>query len=158
MIPTIVIALLVAGFGFAMAYSRTLKHDVATWHVDPLTAPKPSTPNSYRVGPANTTDADAEAPVFDASAGTVGAAFDAMVNDENFVELVGGSAEAGWVTYVQRSTLFGFPDYISVRFIDLDGDRSTLAMFSRSRLGQSDLGVNKKRVTSWLENLTARVN
>ncbi len=66
------------------------------------------------------------------------------------VDVIGGSPSEAFVTYVQTSGLFGFPDYVSVRFIELDAGRSTLAVFSRSRLGQSDLGVNKKRVERWL--------
>ena len=58
-----------------------------------------------------------------------------------------------FVTYVQTSALFAFPDYISVKFIEIDANTSTLAVFSRSRLGKNDLGVNKKRVTAWLDQL-----
>ena len=54
---------------------------------------------------------------------------------------------------MQTSSLFGFPDYVSVKFIEIDAANSTLAIFSRSRLGQSDLGVNKKRVEAWLGQL-----
>ena len=57
------------------------------------------------------------------------------------------------MTYVQTSGLFGFPDYVSVKFIEIDAANSTLAIFSRSRLGKSDLGVNKKRVEAWLGQL-----
>ena len=157
MIPTIIIALIVVLFGGLMAYSRSLSHDVATWHVDPLSAPKPSSPNSYRVGPDGTTEPDAAAPEFSIDAAALGAAFDTVAMNENAVERLAGSPGEGWATYVQRSTLFGFPDYISVRFIDLDNGGSTLAVFSRSRLGQSDLGVNKKRVEDWLSKLTAAI-
>lgn len=157
MFPIIVLALLVALFGGLMAYSRSLSHDAATWHVDPLTAPKPSTPNSYRVGPEGTTEPDDASPRFNVDAAALGAAFDTVAMNENAVERLAGSPSEGWVTYVQRSTLFGFPDYISVRFIDVDGGGSTLAVFSRSRLGQSDLGVNEKRVKDWLAKLTTAI-
>lgn len=156
-IPIIIIALIAALFGGLMAYSRSLSHDPAAWHVDPLTAAKPTTPNSYRVGPDGTTEPDADAPTFSVDAGVLGAAFDTVAMNESAVERLAGSPGDGWVTYVQRSTLFGFPDYISVRFIDVDGGGSTLAVFSRSRLGQSDLGVNKKRVEDWLAKLTAAI-
>ena len=54
---------------------------------------------------------------------------------------------------LKTSTLFAFPDYISVKFIEIDANTSTLAVLSRSRLGQSDLGVNEKRITAWLAQL-----
>ena len=145
----IVLVVVVAAYAI-----RRLDHDAGVWHVDPLTAPTPSTPNSYRVAPAGAAiDSDAVAPTFDMSAADLAVAFDRAARGDGRVDVVGGSPSEGFVTYVQTSGLFGFPDYISVRLIELDGDRSTLAVLSRSRLGQSDLGVNKKRVERWLGNI-----
>lgn len=56
-------------------------------------------------------------------------------------------------TYIQRSFLFRFPDYIYVKFIALDNNTSSLIIFSRSKYGYSDLGVNKRRVLRWLKEL-----
>lgn len=158
------IVLIIAGvvvFAVALAavLVRRLDHDADVWHVDPLTAPTPSTPNSYRVAPADAAiDADSVSPIFPRPVDEVAAAFDRIAIGAGNVEVVAGSADDGFVTYVQSSTLFGFPDYISVRFIEVDATTSTLSVFSRSRLGQSDLGVNKKRVTSWLDQLAATAN
>jgi uncharacterized protein (DUF1499 family) len=55
--------------------------------------------------------------------------------------------------YVQRSRLLGFPDTVVVRYIERSKGRSTLAMYSRSQLGRSDLGVNKARLERWLGKL-----
>jgi len=55
--------------------------------------------------------------------------------------------------YVQRSTLMRFPDSITVRFIPLGNDRSTLAIYSRSQYGYSDFGVNEARIRTWLAAL-----
>jgi uncharacterized protein (DUF1499 family) len=51
--------------------------------------------------------------------------------------------------YVQRSALMQFPDTVDVRFIALSDTTSTLAIYSRSQIGQSDLGVNLKRIRLW---------
>lgn len=59
-------------------------------------------------------------------------------------------------TYIQRSFLFRFPDYIYVKFIALDNNTSSLIIFSRSKYGYSDLGVNKRRVLRWLKALAKR--
>ena len=82
--------------------------------------------------------------------------FAEMTSDAR-VEVIAGSAAAGFVTYVQRSQLFGFPDFISVKFIDLPSGGSTIAVFSRARDGKSDLDVNKKRVTRWVEQTQSRI-
>ena len=153
-IVLIVLGVLAALTIVAAIMIRRLDHDAGVWHVDPLTAPKPSTPNSYRVAPADADiDADAVAPAFQLPVAELATAFDRVARESGHVEVVGGAPANGFVTYVQTSSLFGFPDYISVRFIEIDANSSTLAVFSRSRLGQSDLGVNKKRVTAWLAGL-----
>ena len=53
--------------------------------------------------------------------------------------------------YVQRSALWRFPDLVTVRFIAVSPETSTVAVFSRAIYG--DLGVNRKRVTAWLRLL-----
>ena len=153
-IVLIIVGVVVLGMVIVAVAIRRLDHDAGVWHVDPLTAPTPSTPNSYRVGPSDAAiGSDAVAPTFDMSAADLAVAFDRAARGDGRVDVVGGSPPERFVTYVQTSGLFGFPDYISVRFIEVDGERSTLSVFSRSRLGQSDLGVNEKRVERWLGNL-----
>ena len=53
--------------------------------------------------------------------------------------------------YIQRTRLMQFPDTINVRFIPLTENSSTLAIHSRSQIGQSDLGVNLKRIKAWTD-------
>lgn len=49
-----------------------------------------------------------------------------------------------------RSALFGFPDLVSIQFLDVKGGKSTLAIYSRSVYGRSDLGVNRARTMAWI--------
>ena len=63
-----------------------------------------------------------------------------------------GSLDDLWITYVQRSMVFGFPDYISVRAVEVE-DGSALIIWSRSRYGHSDLGANKRRIDGWLKQI-----
>jgi uncharacterized protein (DUF1499 family) len=56
--------------------------------------------------------------------------------------------------YVQRTKVMRFPDTIVVRYIALGADRSTIALYSRSQLGKGDTGVNKARLTRWLDKLS----
>jgi uncharacterized protein (DUF1499 family) len=53
--------------------------------------------------------------------------------------------------YVQRSERLAFPDTIDIRFIALTDTTSTLAIYSRSQIGYSDMGVNLARIRSWTE-------
>lgn len=59
--------------------------------------------------------------------------------------------------YIQRSGRLGFPDTIVVQFFDRGSSRSTLAIYSRSQLGRSDLGANKARIERWLSRLAEHI-
>lgn len=59
--------------------------------------------------------------------------------------------------FVVRSALFGFPDYVSVKFLDVKGGKSTLAIYSRSVYGRSDLGVNRARTLAWMALVNSSV-
>lgn len=59
--------------------------------------------------------------------------------------------------FVQRSTVFKFPDRISVKFYAGDGGSSTLAIYGRSVFGRYDFGANKRRIERWLSSLRREV-
>lgn len=59
-----------------------------------------------------------------------------------------GSAQEGRITYIARSRIWGFPDYITA---EQRGDQ--LAVYGRLRFGKSDLGVNRRRIEAWLAQL-----
>jgi len=52
--------------------------------------------------------------------------------------------------YIQHSPVFRFPDIITVEFVPLGPDRSSLALYSRSRYGEYDFAKNRNRVERWL--------
>ena len=127
------------------------------WHVDPLDFERPPSPNSYLVASQvlSNQPVDREAPVFSANPTLMAKAFDDFVLSQKSTTRIAGTPESGWFTYVQRTPTLRFPDYISVKFIDLTAGRSTIAIYSRSRFGYGDLGVNKARVEAWLETLSS---
>ena len=59
--------------------------------------------------------------------------------------------------YVARSAVFNFPDLIMVQVVKSGADSSDLIVYSRSVYGQSDLGVNHRRVEAWLAALKAKI-
>ncbi len=52
----------------------------------------------------------------------------------------------------QKSALFKFPDFITAEAMAVEGG-SALCIYSRSKVGYSDLGVNAKRIIGWLTSL-----
>jgi uncharacterized protein (DUF1499 family) len=57
---------------------------------------------------------------------------------------------------IQHTPLLRFPDIVTVEFVALGADHSSLAIYSRSRYGKGDFGTNRKRVLAWLGQIEQR--
>jgi len=146
----IFVLVLVGLFAGFMLWVRAAKDDPVVWHVDPLTVIKGGKPNQYLLLPTSEKNA---APIFSTNAAELAVAFDEMALSQPRVTRLAGNPAGLWVTYVQRTSLMRYPDYISVKFIDNPDGTASLAIYSRSRFGRSDLGVNRIRVKVWIEAL-----
>ena len=78
---------------------------------------------------------------------------------EYWTEVIAGEKRVGTIladsdnrrfVYIQHSPTFRFPDVITVDFVQLAPDRSSIAIYSRSRYGHYDFAKNRKRVVRWL--------
>ena len=149
------IFLTMAAAGGLFYYVLKVEHDPAIWHVDPLTEPQTVKPHSFRMAPPALTEefVDVPSPVYTANPTLMAKAFDDFVLSQSKTIRIAGSPEEGWMTYVQLSKSLNLPDYISVKFIDLNGGNSTIAVFSQSRFGHDDRDVNEERVMSWTGTL-----
>lgn len=94
-------------------------------------------------------------PIFDEPVTVLRDRWMKMIERQPRVSQIAASADKLQFDFVQRSRIFRFPDTITVRFIPLSGDRTTLAILSRSHYGRNDLGVNRDRIESWLAELSA---
>ncbi|BBK41484.1 hypothetical protein STVA_15040 [Allostella vacuolata] len=114
-------------------------------------------PNDALACPADLCRAasDLAPPVFAVPARDLRRAFARAIADEPRLERVAADDAALADRYVQRSRIMRFPDTVDVRFLDLPGGRSTLALYSRSQLGSDDFGVNRARIARWLALLSA---
>jgi uncharacterized protein (DUF1499 family) len=115
-----------------------------------------STPNDALACPPDVCSANSDLlpPAFALSAMDLRLAFRKVIASEDRVVLVEATDQDMSERYIQRSKLMGFPDTIVVRFFERPGGQSTLALYSRSQLGEGDLGVNRARIERWLEKLT----
>ncbi len=144
---TLVIGALALGIAGMVGYVRLAPSDPARWHVDPVTARKPSRPNSWLLRPEG---GDGQAPIYDMSAQRLAVLFDGFVSGQPRISRLAGGPDEGMMTYVGRSRIIGYPDYITVRIIALGDGRSSMAIWSRARFGYSDGGMNRRRVENWL--------
>ena len=112
------------------------------WHVDPEA--------DGRTGPGRwllAEGGDAPASRLDAPPERALAAFDAVARATG-AERLAWEPEAGRATYVARSRVMGFPDYVSVK-ASPEAEGSRLSAYSRLRFGQADFGVNRSRLEDW---------
>ena len=109
-------------------------------------------PNQYLMLPEGEFIADPHAisPVLKVRADDLAKYFRDVVKNQKKVTLIRESDDGRQLDYVQRTFFMGYPDTITVNFIDKGADTSTLAIFSRSSYGYSDLGANRRRVQQWL--------
>ena len=98
----------------------------------------------------------------DATVGTFQASVE-QVRDA-WLEIVRGEARVsgirqsdGQIEAIQRTALVGFPDWITAQPVDLGGGQASICVFSRSKFGIRDFGVNEKRGLSWLAQLASKL-
>jgi uncharacterized protein (DUF1499 family) len=73
-----------------------------------------------------------------------------VIAGEKRVETIAAGPDERRFVYIQHSPTFRFPDIITVEFVQLGPNRSSLAIYSRSRYGHYDFGKNRKRAGKWL--------
>lgn len=130
----------------AGAYVRLSPMDPSIWHVLPGAGARSGRPNEWLVAEGG----DAGPVRSSAPPAVALTRLDGAAMAEAGTERLAGSPEEGFVTWVQRSRLLGYPDAISARAV-AEGEGSRIAIWSRSRYGYSDMGVNRARVERWLD-------
>jgi uncharacterized protein (DUF1499 family) len=138
-----------------LAWIRLAPDDPSEWHADPLVAPTSGRANAWWVmtDGLGVENPDGRAPTYAMSAADLAHSVDDFILSQPSTSILAGSPDLLWSTYVQRSRFMRFPDYIIVRTVDLSDGVSGIAVWSRSRYGYSDLGVNRGRVEKLLAAL-----
>ncbi len=136
----------VAALAGAAVWVRTAPSDPAVWHVDPDLVTERGRYNSFLMRDGG----DAPALRLAAPPAEVGPRLEQIILATPRTTRLAGDAR--FATYITRSALWGFPDYTSV-LVKPDGTGSVVTVFARSRFGQGDMGVNRKRVDGWMAQL-----
>ena len=113
------------------------------------------TSNQYLVCPISLCSAaiDSTSKEFEVSAAMLQKQWQVIMDLDSSITLLNRNSNQAQWDYVYRTPYWKFPDIITVRFIALGSNRSTLAIYSRSVYGRDDLGANKARVQKWLNDL-----
>ena len=135
----IIVIAVVLVLGLMIAYIRFAPSDIARWH---------KTPDVSALGDTAGPGSFLAVRRISAPAAEVLTAVEQRALATPRTRLMAGSVAEGMITFRTRSLLWGFPDYTTVT---VQGD--LLVIYGRLRFGQSDMGVNKARVESWLETL-----
>ena len=124
--------------------------------VDFQTLKTPATRNHFLACPEGycaEDQADMTAPVYGFSANQLQALSRKAWSEEPRLELVAADPHLLRDRYVQRSPMMRFPDTVSVRFVALEDDRSSLAIYSRGQIGRYDFGANRNRILHLISRL-----
>lgn len=97
--------------------------------------------------------ADFESPDFAISERELLSKVQAIIAAEPRTELVEQDETLMQLVFVQRSRVFRFPDTVWIQAVKR-GSNTSIVIYSKSNVGDSDLGVNKKRVRNWLTKIS----
>jgi len=121
---------------------------------------RPGSPNTFLLLPQgfpSTAKPDAASPEFPVGASRL---FDALMQSVREAG-VDGTLQADLpsrrLRYVAVTKLLRFKDDVDAAVIDTGPETSALAIYSRSRIGYSDLGANRKRVEGLLKAVQADI-
>lgn len=137
------LVLIVVGFGL---YVRLAPSDPALWHVAPPPAATADCNVEQGTGDARATCARADAPA------ALLSRLDEIAMANPRTTRLAGSPDEGRITWITRSSLWGFPDYITAEATPASSG-TTLTLHARLRFGSSDMGVNAARLRDWLSRL-----
>lgn len=93
------------------------------------------------------------APTFNVPLARLRSAFFDVAAAKRRVALIADAGDERRYRFVQKTAVFKFVDEITVEFVELGPEASSLFILSRSRRGWWDLGVNRRRVRRWLKSL-----
>jgi uncharacterized protein (DUF1499 family) len=117
--------------------------------IDFTTLSLPASPNTFLLcAPSVCPNAQSHHPglEFPEPPAAVRAALMRVLDRQPRITIAAERADPIQIAYVQRSLVFRFADDVDVLLLPSPGGGTQLAVYSRSRVGYSDLGVNRARV------------
>ena len=130
-------------------WSRTWSGDPDQWHIDPADADDPRGTGWRMIG--------REAPRFAGDPTIVLNVLTDIALEDPKVRLLDGDTAEGMITFVVRSKILGFKDYVTAKAV-AEGPQTKLGIISRANTSAgTDLGRNRERLDRWLAELEHRL-
>lgn len=130
---------------------------IMTDYINFKTVKRPPKPNTCLAAPENhclAAEPDFAPPVFELTGrGLFSKLSEIIAADRSWSKLV-ADPESLRLQFVATTGFMRFKDDVDIEIIPVDDTHTTLAIYSRSRIGYSDLGTNRKRVNDLIGRVT----
>lgn len=143
--------ILLALIFLGLVWIRLAPIDRDRWHTDPAETDEPGQAGVRFIGQ--------DAPRYPADPETVLATIKDIALSDPRTRLLEGGVDEGMMTFVVRSKVFGFADFVTVKAVS-EGRLTKMSIASRARaslIGGNDWGVNAARVDRWLQDMRLRL-
>lgn len=120
---------------------------------------RPPKPNTCLVAPDNyclAADPDFAAPVLEMTGRGLFSKLNEIIAANRSFGKIDSDPEKLRLRFVATTGFMRFKDDVDMEVIPLENGKATVAIYSRSRLGYSDLGANQKRVKKIIAELAAK--
>ncbi len=122
--------------------------------IDFKTLERPGSPNTALLAPAGyaaSAEPDGAAPIYDVPPGELYLRALRLIGERREWKLGTQDASNMRLNFVATSALMRFKDDVDIVVLPVAGqpEKSTFAGYSRSRIGYSDLGANRKRLDAF---------
>ncbi len=126
--------------------------------IDFTTFKRPAKPNNWLVAPDGFIDAalpDESSPVYDRTPDALFADVMEMIGARDDWKIKASDPSTGRISFIAVTKFLKFKDDVDILVMPVEAHdaQSTLTVYSRSRIGYSDLGTNGKRVNALLNAL-----
>jgi len=131
-------------------------NDLMTDYISFKSLKRPPKPNTCLVAPDNhclAAEPDFGPPRLDMTGRGVFSKLSEIIAANGSFGNVESDAEQLRLKFVATTGLMRFKDDVDIEVIPLEDGKTTLAIYSRSRVGYSDMGANQKRVRKLIHDL-----
>ena len=145
------VAAILTGIAVLMAYVRLAPDDPVRWNIAVATT-NPATPGACVTKIILVPKGARATCLLPGNPVDTLAKLDATAQNAIRTTRLTGTPTDGRITWISRSRLMGYPDYITAE-VSQTPDGTRLDIFARQRYGNGDAGVNAARLQVWLSTL-----